>query len=146
MYNLKELFLLPIAKRKMICVSLGLLFWLLCCYLASNSNPDIRWTPMMWSIIYNRVLIWIFVMLFGFVNYYQFFSIRLLPALRWAIAWFWVSLDLAIGIHIIPTENAWTIFWLTLIAWIIYWMIIDLVATKFSWDWEVLMKWLIKNK
>lgn len=144
MINYKELFLLPIAKRKMICVSMWLLFGLLCTYLASSSNPDIRWSPMMWSIIYNRMLIWVFVMLFGFVNFYSFFNMRLLPWFRWAVAWFFVSLDLAIGIHIIPTQESWSIFWLTLLAWVIYWILIDIVATKYAWDWEYLLKGLVK--
>lgn len=144
MTSIRELFLLPIAKRKMICVSMWLLFWLLCCFLASSSNPNIRWSAMMWSILYNRMLIWIFVMLFWFVNYYSFFNMRLLPWFRWALAWFWVSLDLAIWILIIPTQDSWTVFWLTLLAWAIYWLIIDVVATKFSWDWEILLKGLVK--
>ncbi|EKE27691.1 MAG: hypothetical protein ACD_3C00169G0001 [uncultured bacterium (gcode 4)] len=127
--------------RFVISIFLGIIFGLVCVTLASGTNPDIWWTPLMWSILYNRFLLWIVVAVVWVHTFHPLFWFRMWPFLRWALFWILVSMDLAIWVFINATPDAMTIFWYTILAWAIYWMIIDIVTTKIAWEWtEILWK------
>lgn len=44
-------------KRFAIAMPLGIAAGFLCAFLASSSVPDIWWTPLMWTIVTDRILI-----------------------------------------------------------------------------------------
>ena len=67
------------------------------------------------------------------------FKFRLFPFFRWASIWAIVSIDIVFGAFIVDMENAMTIAWMTIWAWAFYWAIIDIVATKFSWEGPALL-------
>ncbi|EKE27641.1 MAG: hypothetical protein ACD_3C00182G0002 [uncultured bacterium (gcode 4)] len=127
--------------RFIISIFLGIIFGLVCVILASSWNPWIWWTPQMWSILYNRFLIWVVIAVVWVHTFHPLFWFRMYPFLRGAVFWVLISIDLAIWIFISPMVNAVSIFWLTIIAWAIYWLIIDVAATRLSGEWiEILGK------
>lgn len=135
----------PLCKRKLICLSLWIAFWFLCAYLAWTWEPDYWWSATMWMIVFNRFLIWwVVLILWAFTIHPLWF--RILPFLRWLIWWAIVSLDLAIWSLTSWLENAYGIFWLIIVTWSIYWMIIDIVATRFAWEWDGLLKAVCNSK
>ncbi len=68
------------------------------------------------------------------------FGFRCFPFLRGAILGAVVSLVNAFGILTMPTENAATIFWLTIGVGAIYGLIIDVVATKIGGEGKTLIE------
>lgn len=142
---------LPFVKRKLVCVLLWIAFGFLCAYLAWSwdetlkNNPEYWWSPLMWTIVYNRFLIWWVVLILWIITVHPLWF-RILPAFRWIAAWAIVSLDLAIWSMISWWENAWNIFWLTILVWAVYWMIIDIIATKVAWEWTNLLDFSTCNK
>lgn len=121
-------------RRFAIAISLAIVFGLLCVYLASGSNPGIWWTPAMWSILFNRFLIGIIVAVVWVHTVHPVFGFTVKPFLRWTVFWTLVSIDLAIGVFVGNVPNAIFVFWATIIAWAVYGMIIDMMATKFAWE------------
>ena len=119
-------------NRLLISVILWILFWLLCTWLASSSTPDIRWTPLMRSILFNRFLIWIVIGIVWVYTIHPIFGFKTF-VLRGVLFGALISIAMAIGIYmdttITSTEQC-KIFWMTILAWAIYGLIIDIVATK----------------
>jgi len=126
-------------RRFAIAISLAVVFGLLCVYLASGSNPGIWWTPAMRSILFNRFLIWIIITAVWVHTIHPVLGFRARPFLRWFVFGAIISVDLAIGVFVGNVPNAMFIFWATIIAWAVYGMIIDIVATKFAWEWTAIL-------
>lgn len=138
----KCIFSLPMAKRMLISLVLGFAFGLLCAYFASTNiaDPNFWGSAIMWSLVFNRFLIGFVVALAWFIVVHPVLKIRMYPICRWACVWLLVSLSLAFGGYAWGWEQALFIFWASIISWIIYGMIIDLVATKIAWEGEVLLE------
>ncbi|MDQ1343808.1 MAG: hypothetical protein QG650_528 [Patescibacteria group bacterium] len=127
-------------KRFMIAMPLGIAAGFLCAFLASSSAPGIWWTPLMWALVTDRLLIGLVVGLAG--------AYLVHPVLRFPIpAWIrgtclgvFVSLPLAFGAMINPTAEGWTVFWLTLAAGAVYGFVIDMLATKFGGEGPAMLK------
>ena len=137
----KSFFSKLIVKRKIISLLLALLFWFICAYLASSwSGDDFWWSALMWNIVFNRFLIGVLVTFWGFMTLCPATGMRLYPFLRWAIIWAFVSIDISFWPFMAEMKDAWMIAFMTILAWAVYGMIIDIVATKFSWEWEKLFK------
>lgn len=141
-----KIFSLPVVKRKMVCMILGLGAGFLCAYLASTS-PNIMvgfwWSPLMWAIVFNRILLGLFVFLGGFANYHPMFKVKFPAWLRGAVLGAFVSLDIAIGTFMAPNmeiDEMRMVFWLTLAAGAVYGLIIDVIATKVAGDGKELME------
>lgn len=136
-FGKKRVCSLPMVKRMFLSIVLWILFWLFCAYLAwssdatLSSNPDYWGSALMWNILFNRVLIWVVIAFAWFITFHPILKIRMYPALRWACLWALVSLDISFWAFISNMPNAWNILAATVIAWAIYGMIIDLVATKY---------------
>lgn len=138
---------LQMVRRMAISIILWLAFGLLCAYLASTwaSIPEnYWWSALMWNIIFNRFLIWVMIAFAWFVTFHPILKMRMYPAIRWAIFWALVSFDISFWPFISWAENAKNLLFATVIAWAIYWLIIDLVATKVGWEWMALTEWTWK--
>lgn len=131
--------------RLVVCLALGLVFWLLCTYLASSNNPGIWGTPLMWTLIANRVTIGFVIAIIGVFTHHPCFGFRLYPILRGALWWAIISVQLAIGIYMtpnMPASQQALLFWMTILVGAVYGLIIDLVATKLSSEGKkLLIKW-----
>lgn len=131
----------PMVKRMFISLTLWALFGLLCAYFASTNtlDPNFWGSAVMWSIFFNRFVIGFVVALAWFIVVHPLLNIRMYPVCRWACAWFLVSLSLAFGAYSTGGEQANIIFWWSIVSWMIYGLIIDLVATKVAWEGETLL-------
>ncbi len=130
-----------IVKRMAISLFLGVLFWLLCAYLASSWAGENYWGgAIMWNIIFNRILIGFVIAILGLITIHPLFWFRMYPFLRWAVAWAIISIDISFWAFIMQMQNASSIAIMTIIAWAIYGMIIDIVATKCAWEGEEAFK------
>lgn len=142
----KHVFSKPIVKRVGIWILLGIIFGFLCSFLAWKwdstllANPDYWWSALMWNIVFNRFIMWFIIAILWLITIHPIFWFRMYPALRWAMAWWIISIDISFWPFIMWYENAWTIAIYTILAWAIYGMIIDLIASKFAWEWEELFK------
>jgi hypothetical protein len=67
-------------KRFLIALPLGIVAGIVCVWLASSTNPDIWWTPLMWAIIANRMVIGLTVALAGAYTHH--------PVFGFAIPWY----------------------------------------------------------
>jgi len=144
---MKKLFSLPLIKRKIVCVILGIAFGFLCSFLAWKSSPDLQndpnywWSPMMWAIVYNRFLIGVVILFAGAFTVHPFFKwLKFAPWFRGTILGAVVSVDMAIGSLISGTPDSCKIFWMTILAGAIYGLIIDVVATKIAGEGKDLLK------
>jgi len=132
----------PLCKRKMIAITMGILFGLLCVTFANSSSEESIWgTALMWVIIFNRFLVGYVVFIIGVFTACPVTKIKLYPWLRGSLVGAIVSLDMAIGVFVspAPSEEQKMIFWSTIIVGAIYGMIIDIVATKFGGEGEKLL-------
>lgn len=138
---------LPMVKRMFTSIVLWISFGIICAYLAStwNTDPNYWGSPLMWNLIFNRFLMWITIAFAWFVVVHPILKIRMYPAIRWALLWAIVSLDISFWPFITWMENAWTLFWWTILVWAIYGLIIDIVASKVWWEWETLLEWTKSN-
>ena len=129
-------------KRFAIAMPLAVAFGLLCVYLASNSNPGIWGTPLMWTIISDRVLIGMIVGLAGAYSVHPMFRFPIPAWLRGTCLGTFVSVPLACGVLVSPTAGTdpWTVFWLTLAAGAFYGFVIDMLASKFGGEGAELLK------
>lgn len=122
----KSTFELPMVRRMLLSLGLWAFFALLCAYFAASgsTDPNFWGSAVMWSIFFNRLVIWFVVALVWFIVVHPILKIRMYPICRWACVWFLVSLSLAFSFW--DTKA----FWLTVLLGIIYGAIIDLVASK----------------
>ena len=138
----------PLVKRFVISIVLALLFGLLCSYTAWNSDATLKMSdsywgwPIMLNIMFNRLLIGFAITFSWFMTKHPLFWFRMYPILRGAIIGAFVSIDMIFGPFIMWYEQAAILAWMTILAWTLYGMIIDLVATRFAWEWEDLLKWI----
>lgn len=132
----------------MVCIALALLFGLLCVYFANSGSEESIWgTPLMWTLIYNRLLIGLFITIIGVFNWHGVFKFRYHPWFRGMMVGVIVSLDIAIGTFMAPDmtpEEMKMIFWATIVAGGVYGMIIDLVATKVAGEGKELLEGWVK--
>jgi len=143
-----KMYSLPMVKRKMVCTVMGIGFGFICAYLASKGSPEIPADPnfwgsaLMWSIVFNRFLIGMFIFIAGAFAIHPF-GFRLYPWFRGLMMGAFVSIGVAIGVYmspVVPADMMCKIFWMTIISGGIYGMIIDVVATKIAGDGEKLLK------
>ncbi len=140
----KQTFSLPIVKRIAIAEILGLGAGLLCISFVAKEMPEI-WdlkNPLFWTIVINRIVLGLVVGLAGFMTFHPIFKFRCFPFLRGAVFGAVVSLSMAFGglIGNPHPETMMTIFWATIIAGVVYGMIIDIVATKFGGEGKALLE------
>jgi hypothetical protein len=144
-----KLMKLPISKRKMICITLGIGAGFLCAYLAStspNAAVDFWWSPLMWTIVFNRMLIGVFILIAGLMNYHPVFNMKFPAWLRGSVFGAFVSLDIAIPVFMSPNmaiDEMRMIFWMTIAAGAVYGLIIDVIATKVAGDGKELMEGIV---
>lgn len=130
----------PAAKRKMLCLAMGVGFGFLCAYLAASNgmaDKDFWWTPLMWSIVINRTLIGFVIFVVGVYNYIPIFKAKYPAWVRGAAIGAVFSLGMAIGVLMDPAMDraeAMNIFWMTIAAGAVYGLIIDSVATALFGD------------
>ena len=126
--------------RLLVAVLLGIWFGFVCTRLASWTNPDIRWTPLMRSILFNRFLIGMIIGLLGVYTVHPAFWFKCL-GLRGLIFGAIISIQIAIGVFMVAGDKAQQIkiFWMTILAWAVYGLIIDLVATRLGGQWTKLL-------
>lgn len=139
----------PAAKRKMLCVLMGIVFGFLCAYLASSgmAGQDFWWTPLMWSIVINRTFIGFVIFIVGVYNYLPMFKRRYTVWLRGAVIGAIFSIGMGIGVFMNPAidaAEATTVFWMTIGAGAFYGLIIDVVTTALFGDGKKLTKDWVK--
>lgn len=129
-------------KRFLVAVPLGIVFGFLCSYLASGGvSGDFWWTPLMWTIVTDRMVLGMMVWLAGAYVRHPIFGFRIHPLFRGGCVGIFASLPLATGGMIAPGEyGAWEIFFLTCFAGMLYGMIIDMIATKVGGQWVDIVK------
>ena len=131
-------------QRKLICITLGILFGLLCVHLANSSSEESLWgTTVMWAILYNRLLIGFVVLIIGAFNWHAIFNFRYWPSLRGFTIGILVSIDMAIGSLMTPDkspEELKMIFWATILVGGVYGLIIDVIATRITGDGKELLQ------
>jgi len=103
----------PIVRRMIFSIALALIFGLLCSYFAWKSDPILS------------------------LNYY-YWGWPIMLNIIWTI----ISIDMIFWPFIMWYEKAVFVAWMTLFAWAFYGMIIDYVVTKYSAEWEDLLKWI----
>lgn len=128
-------------KRFLLSLTLGLLFWLICVYVASFSDANVSdySKAIFWLIVTNRILVWFFIAIIWIYTEHPIFGFKFPPYLRWAMIWIIVSTQLAIW-YLLTTAWTWKVFVWVLVIWWIYWAIIDMITTKLYWDWKKLFK------
>lgn len=105
-------------RRLIVSAILGILFGLLCVQLASGSTPDIRGTPLMRSILFNRFLIGMVVAMMGIYTIHPILGFKC-SILRGAFFGALISVAMAIGVYMGPTISSaeqCKIFWMTILA------------------------------
>lgn len=125
----------PAAKRFLVAMVLGLIFGLLCIFIAASEQPELASpnNPIFWAILTDRILIGIVVALAGAFTIHPVLGVPYPPWLRGACMGALVSLPLAAGAMSGPSSpdfSPWMVFFATLIAGAFYGAIIDLVATR----------------
>ena len=139
---MKNLFKLPIIKRKLVAIPLGIVFGFLCAYLAWQADPTTCFwqSPLTWQIVYNRMLIGAFILIMGVFTVHPVLKFRLFPAFRGALIGAVVSIDLGLGIFITPIQNDVSIFWMTIGFGAFYGFVIDVIATKIAGEGKKLLE------
>lgn len=135
---------LPAAKRFVTAIGLGVLFGLLCVFLAAQHQPELASfsNPIFWTILTDRILIGIVVALAGAFTVHPLLGFSFRPWLRGACMGTVVSLPLAAGAMngpATPQMSPWMVFSATLIAGALYGAIIDWVATKVGGEGKTLL-------
>lgn len=129
-----------LVRRKLVCVALGIVFGLICCAFAASGGKTAVWgTPLMWAILWNRVLIGIVVFLGGALNYHVALGFRLSPWLRGAVIGAVVSIGPALGSLMSPAGYQAEAVWGTIVMGAVYGLLIDIIATKATGDGKAML-------
>ena len=145
---MKKIFSLPIMKRKLICLAMWLSFWFLCAYFTWVSSDmlldDIGywWSPIMWSVLYNRFMVWMFVFIGWVITIHPVFKNKIMPWFRGFLIWSFVSIELAIGTFMWWDLSNWNSFWMVVIVWWFIWLVIDVVSTKYAGEGKDMLRTL----
>jgi len=122
-------------QRKTVCFVLGILSGLVCCWMIDKGSDMPVWgTPLMWAMLWNRMLIGMVVFVTGVFNYNAMFGFRFYPWFRGAVIGAFVSGGPAISSLMGPQGYIPEAVWGTIIAGAVYGLIIDVVATKLAGD------------
>jgi len=130
----------PIFKRLLFCISFGIAFGFVCAFFASIGMKDDQpywWSPLMWGIVYNRVLIGLLVFFAGGINICEKCHIKIWPSIRGFFVGALVSLDLSIWFLLVPDVERISIlilFFSSIFVGGVYGMITDIVATHVIGD------------
>ncbi|MEO5353515.1 MAG: hypothetical protein H7835_09945 [Magnetococcus sp. XQGC-1] len=127
----------PSARRFVTAMALGVLFGLLCVYLAARQQPELASfsNPIFWAILTDRILIGMVVALAGPFTLHPILGFAYRPWVRGACMGTVVSLPLAAGAMAGPETahiSLWMIFSATLIAGGFYGAVIDVLVTRFG--------------
>lgn len=129
-----------LVKRKIVCILLGIVSGVVCCALAASGSDTKVWgTPLMWAILWNRLLLGLFVFVVGVFNYHAILKIRLRPWLRGAMCGLIISIGPAIGSLMAPGGYKPEAVWGTLVMGAIYGLIIDTAATRIGGEGRALI-------
>ena len=134
----------PAAKRFVTAMGLGVLFGLLCVFLAAQHQPELAspTNPIFWAILTDRILIGMVVALAGAFTVHPILGFPYRPWLRGACMGTVVSLPLAAGAMSgpeTPQLSLWVVFSATLITGGFYGAIIDWVSTKVGGEGKALL-------
>ncbi len=88
----------------------------------------------MWAVLWNRMLLGMFVFVIGAFNYHALFKFRFYPWFRGTVIGVFVSIGPAISSLMGPHGYIPEAVWGTIISGGIYGLIIDVVATKLVGD------------
>lgn len=124
---------------------IGLIMWGLIFFMLPVifTNPDImlRFAVLLWYII-----LWATIWVYGILTKIPVFDIKFPACLRWMWIGGWMNFVLALFMYnSLTTLMVWSIlewyspFWIVL-EWAVFWLILDLIATKFIWEWKELVK------
>jgi len=126
----------PFLKRMLIAIGLGVVAGLFCAWGAAQNGVPNAFNfahPMFWATFSNRVVLGFIVGIAGFATHHPLFGFRCYPWLRGAFFGAVISLLMAIGVLLSPTEeNPWNVFWLIIGFGVFFGVVIDLLATKFA--------------
>ncbi|MBF0141827.1 MAG: hypothetical protein HQL74_16335 [Magnetococcales bacterium] len=134
----------PAAKRFIVAITLGVLFGLLCIFLASRQQPELGSpaNPIFWAILTDRLLIGMVVALAGAFTVHPILGFSYRPWLRGACMGTVVSLPMATGAMsgpATPQSSLWVIFFASLLTGGVYGAVIDWVATKVGGEGKALL-------
>ena len=125
----------PAVKRFVTAMGMGVLFGLLCVFLAARHQPELASlsNPIFWAILTDRILIGMVVALAGAFTVHPVLGFSYRPWLRGTCMGTVVSLPLAAGAMggpATPQLSLWVLFFATVVTGAVYGAIIDWVATK----------------
>jgi len=126
-------------KRKSVCALLGIVCGLICCAMAATKVEGLWGSTLMWVILWNRLLIGIFVFVVGVFNYHAILKIRLFPWLRGAAMGAIVSIGPAVASLMGPEGYQPQAVWGFIIMGAIFGLLIDVIATKVAGDGKALV-------
>jgi len=136
----------PMAKRMLSSMFLWLFFGFVCAYLAflSIDVSNFWWSSLMRSIVFNRFIIGFAVAIIWVFLVHPVLKVKLNPIFRWSCVGFLVSLNMAFVARYIIWENTMMFFIATVVSGMIYGAVIDLIVTKLTGQWEMLLEWTQK--
>ncbi len=134
---------LPVVRRKLVCVVMGLGFGFLGAWGSTHGAPELAmmpefwWSDMMWLVVFNRFLLAMVIFLAGGFVWCPVSGIRLFPWTRGGLLGLLVSLDLSLGMSSAGIGG--DLFWNILICGVIGGAVIDYVATRWGGEGEKLL-------
>lgn len=134
---------LPMVRRWVICLVLGVVFGFMCAWGRLVSTPDLLamtnywWSVEMWEMVFNRFLLGFVVFLAGDHLWCPITGIRFFPWMRGAMIGLLVSLTGSFSV--LAQRGDWNGFWAILVAGILFGVIIDSVATIYGGEGERLL-------
>lgn len=144
-YIIMDLFKNKVLNRITIWKSIGFVFWIIGFFVMPLVFTE---APLMlrFALFFWYTTLWAVIWIFGIWNNYPMFNITIPYWLRWAFIWAWMNFVLALFMYdILIGLMMWTFlewfspFWIV-IEWLLFWFIVDLVATKYVWEGKELIK------
>lgn len=139
-----NLFKSGLANRIAIWKIIGIIFWwiafLVLPFIFRDADLFLRIAIWLWYIS-----LWWIVWFIGIMDKHPILNFSILFWFRWAFICAWMNFVLVLFMYdklIILIQNSILVwfspFWIIL-EWLIFWLIVDIIATKVAWEWKKIL-------
>ncbi len=142
-----KLFESRLLNRIAIWKTIGLIFWGSAFFLMPLVFTEAD-TLLRFGLLFWYITLWAIVWIFGVLDKHLVLNIPIPFWIRWAFIWGWMNFVLALFMYnklnmlMLGTFLDWYSPFRIIAEWMLFWFIVDLIATKSIWEGKRLVCWL----
>jgi hypothetical protein len=140
-----NLFRSKLMNRIALWKTIGLIFWLIAFFIVPIILIEAT-TILRVALLFWYITLWAIIWVFGIWTKHPLCKLSIPYWFRWILIWAWMNFLLALFMydHLALLMNItitewWFPIWIV-VKWAVFWLIVDLITTKYIWEGKELMK------